>query len=427
MGLTLWSKEEDDKLLFLYNKFGKNWDKIAQNFEGRSRKGIIERFYKIDPTIKSGKWDDEENKHLCIWLFQNVEDRLNTSISEFNGRRKKDVLKRVDFIKGIVSKCMFPNSEFIIKNEESKVSLKSLKVDTGKNKVSKRRENKRIAKEEQFEDEEDTDEFTNENINSDMNLRSGRKINDDKMNNIKNNSIKKESINVQRETKKYKKLSRDQFIELSGICNDSDQPWSKVEDTQLFELYSALGNNWSGISKFIEGRNAADIEQHFYSTLKWAAFEYKNDVDYGVGVLSQQFKNLPNLYVSSPMDAAADELEAVVPVAATLLNLDVSASSHKPLVKNEPVEHADDEVLANMYKQKFQSAKRKPHKTQNAANSELLKDTEELKKSVENFWWKQLTNNDDNSDVSASSVESDLSLVLSKKAAKLKAESENLI
>ena len=226
--------------------------------------------------------------------------------------------------------------------------------------------------------------------------------------------------------KSKKKITREQFMELSGLWDESDQPWTKIEDSQLFELHTALKNNWSGISKFIENRDADEIQQHFYSTLKWAAFEYKNDVDYKTGVLSKQFKNQSSLYLDDPLNASNEELEEFCPVAIFLLNLDVSTTQKKtPLVKNEPVEkktaESEEDVLAKMYKEKFQTTQKKADK-QSIMNSELVKDTEELKKSVDNFWWKQLVNNDDNSNVSASSAESDLSLMLSRKTKKLKAE-----
>ncbi|XP_075950093.1 v-myb avian myeloblastosis viral oncogene homolog-like 2a isoform X1 [Anarhichas minor] len=58
-----WSKEEDDKIVELVDKYGfKHWSLIARHLKGRVGKQCRERWHKhLDPLLKKSSWTNEEN------------------------------------------------------------------------------------------------------------------------------------------------------------------------------------------------------------------------------------------------------------------------------------------------------------------------------------------------------------------------------
>ena len=58
-----WKKEEDSKLLSLYEKYGKNWAAISKEMPHRTGKQIRDRFINsLDTRYKRGKFNEEEDK-----------------------------------------------------------------------------------------------------------------------------------------------------------------------------------------------------------------------------------------------------------------------------------------------------------------------------------------------------------------------------
>jgi len=63
---SIWSKEDDEKLLNLVSLYGaKKWDKISEYFLSKSAIQCSARHRKIDKNIKKGKWTEEEKRNLC--------------------------------------------------------------------------------------------------------------------------------------------------------------------------------------------------------------------------------------------------------------------------------------------------------------------------------------------------------------------------
>jgi len=60
-----WGKEEDSKLISLYEKYGNNWTAISKEMPQRTGKQIRDRFLNsLDSSYKRGKFSEEEDKMI---------------------------------------------------------------------------------------------------------------------------------------------------------------------------------------------------------------------------------------------------------------------------------------------------------------------------------------------------------------------------
>ena len=396
-----WSAEEDELLNSLVEQYGRKWEEIATHFEGRTHNACCLRYYNMrsESKVKTGKFSAEEDRNLFNWIFSTIEAKLPTSISEFEGRRKGDLNKRVDQLKSMFYSCLFPGWEFQqFKKEEDQPKGKRGRPAGVKGVKRKRNRGGNDLKREYNEEigRIMLQEFDIKKEPEDRNKKELDKYND---NEILNHNETKRGY-------EDKRLTREQFFELSGISDEDEKPWTALEDTQLFELYNAVGSKWIDFEKFINMRSKDEIRNHFYNTLKWAAFEYKDDVDKELNELRNQFENLNNLYIDDPINASEQDLENLIPVAVTLLKLDVSRKILwiPPSVKSEFKESSGpktkEDNLLNLY-----------HKSIKKSNSSHTSPSKPSSKVGKNT---QLSNKEDDSS-SASSVESDISLILSKK------------
>ena len=81
-----WTKEEEDKLMVLINEYGKKWAKISKILKTRSGKQIRHHFVNIlDKKNKKSKFSLEENNKL-IHLFNKYGAKWQKISEEFVGR-----------------------------------------------------------------------------------------------------------------------------------------------------------------------------------------------------------------------------------------------------------------------------------------------------------------------------------------------------
>jgi hypothetical protein len=87
-GLTkgAWTVEEDKNVLDLIKKFGKNWSLLAKYMPSRSGKQIRDRFLNtLDPNINKDKFTPEEDKRL-IQLYSKFGTSWSKLSNYFPGR-----------------------------------------------------------------------------------------------------------------------------------------------------------------------------------------------------------------------------------------------------------------------------------------------------------------------------------------------------
>lgn len=100
----LWSKEEDDALLNLVSKYGKDWNLIVKKLPGRNRKQVRDRYNNtLDPKLRKEDWTPQEDQ-LILKLYQEngakwafIADRLKGRSeimvkNHFNNHLKKKAL-----------------------------------------------------------------------------------------------------------------------------------------------------------------------------------------------------------------------------------------------------------------------------------------------------------------------------------------------
>jgi myb proto-oncogene protein len=88
-----WTKEEDETIIELYNKFGKQWSYIAKHLNGRNGKQVRDRYINIlDPNLnKSSFSTEEDNEIMKYYLIYGA--KWAKIAKESNMRRSPDMVK----------------------------------------------------------------------------------------------------------------------------------------------------------------------------------------------------------------------------------------------------------------------------------------------------------------------------------------------
>ena len=72
-----WDKDEDNKLLSLYEKYGKNWAAISKEMPQRTGKQIRDRFLNsLDTKFERGKFTEEEDQTIINVVLQKYINKL---------------------------------------------------------------------------------------------------------------------------------------------------------------------------------------------------------------------------------------------------------------------------------------------------------------------------------------------------------------
>ena len=106
-----WDKEEDAKLLMLYEKYGKNWAAISKEMPHRTGKQIRDRFLNsLDTKFERGKFTEEEDQIIIKYYkiygnsWAKIAKKLKTRTGDmvknrFYSSLKKTILKNKNFLR----------------------------------------------------------------------------------------------------------------------------------------------------------------------------------------------------------------------------------------------------------------------------------------------------------------------------------------
>ena len=99
-----WDKEEDNKLLALYEKYGKNWAAISKEMPHRTGKQIRDRFLNsLDSKFERGKFTEEEDQTIIKYYkiygnsWAKIAKKLKTRTGDMVKNRFYSSLKKIIF------------------------------------------------------------------------------------------------------------------------------------------------------------------------------------------------------------------------------------------------------------------------------------------------------------------------------------------
>mgnify|MGYP002625635696 CR=1 FL=1 len=153
-----WGKEEDIKLLSLYDKYGKNWAAISKEMPHRTGKQIRDRFLNnLDTKYERGKFTKEEDKMILKYykLFGNswakIAKKIKTRTGDmiknrFYSSLKKEVLNNKDLLLLKRKRCTSKNKNKLINSKnDSKIIIKKKynEIDNDINDIKDKKDEKK--------------------------------------------------------------------------------------------------------------------------------------------------------------------------------------------------------------------------------------------------------------------------------------------
>ena len=235
-----WTPEMDEELVALLKEYDMDFKRVQQHFSSKTVNALQKRFRKIDPSVKSGNWDDQENIDLLKWIFDDAVMRVDGSLALFDSRRKLDVESRILYFKNLLIDRLFPDQK------------QNPKLEAIKKNVGSRKSKRAIKHERKCLKDEDTDEDLKKEKHADQFGNALDRLKDF-TNDVKDENITK-SLSNKCDSGEYKSQTLLQFITTNNLEDQNAYEWSQSETDQLLELHNALGENWSSMSKFLEGR-----------------------------------------------------------------------------------------------------------------------------------------------------------------------------
>ena len=125
-----WGKEEDSKLISLYEKYGRNWAAISKEMSQRTGKQIRDRFLNsLDTRYKRGKFSEEEDKMILKYhkIYGNQWAKIAKKIKERTG----DMIKNRFY--SSLNKNIKNNKSFLGKKRKKTTQKYKTKSSNNKN------------------------------------------------------------------------------------------------------------------------------------------------------------------------------------------------------------------------------------------------------------------------------------------------------
>ena len=145
-----WGKEEDSKLISLYEKYGRNWAAISKEMNQRTGKQIRDRFLNsLDTRYKRGKFSEEEDKMILKYhkiygnqwakIAKKIKTRTGDMIkNRFYSSLQKDIKSNKNFLK---KKRKKSTKKYKTKNSNRNNSKKIIEKKSFENDIGNDKEN----------------------------------------------------------------------------------------------------------------------------------------------------------------------------------------------------------------------------------------------------------------------------------------------
>ena len=337
-----WSKEEDEKLVILYEKYGKNWAAISKEMPHRTGKQIRDRFLNsLDSKFERGKFTEEEDQIIIKYykLYGNswakIAKKLKTRTGDMVKNRFYSSLKKVIFkSKNVLKKKTHCFSTHKIKNKSNSEKInetqksKSVKKDyqDKESEISQNKEKKEEEKEisDTIDDLKDFSEENNyilEKKDLDMNnylYNNNQELEGNHNNNhiiIRNDSLEDDlefpehpnlnNENIQRNNNyNFNLLYPDVNIKKCEILNELDYNDNYQYNSNLFwdfnnYLCNSINNNYQVYQNEIDERldkykNCTKLELDYKQNIKeqlGIIFDLENKINQKLFYVQKELKN----------------------------------------------------------------------------------------------------------------------------------------
>ena len=278
-----WDKEEDNKLLSLYEKYGKNWAAISKEMPHRTGKQIRDRFLNsLDSKFERGKFTEEEDQTIIKYYkiygnsWAKIAKKLKTRTGDmvknrFYSSLKKTIFKNRNLLKRKRERTSHKNK---IKNEEENnnpvnntnenINPKNSNINTQSNLKSNKK----------TENNTSTNENTNTNTNINANTNS----------NIKNDENKESNLNQPKNstTTENEKKEQNNFNILDNIDD------SIHENDEINNQKNKMNNMSSTNNMSYDSNNYSDMENKNNNNINFKNSSANTSVDFNENINTKQ-------------------------------------------------------------------------------------------------------------------------------------------
>ena len=327
-----WDKEEDKKLLILYEKYGKNWAAISKEMPQRTGKQIRDRYLNsLDSKFERGKFTEEEDQAIIKYYkiygnsWAKIAKKLKTRTGDmvknrFYSSLKKYVFKNKSFLRRKRENCSpITNVHKKIMSENKKNEIQNNKISSNNQKDSTNTEN--ISNEKKEEEKEMSDLTDNIKGNIEENIDEEKEkneidVNADNMNNFMNNyDEQKNHINVENDSMedsidrsdKMDKMMEDNYENENTLknninnynCFNLDENIKKNElnnelefnDNNIYnynsDLFALFGNNVNNNNNFYQLYNKNELDERLdkFKNCPKLELDYKQNLKEQLGII----------------------------------------------------------------------------------------------------------------------------------------------
>ena len=277
-----WDKEEDNKLLSLYEKYGKNWAAISKEMPHRTGKQIRDRFLNsLDSKFERGKFTEEEDQIIIKYYkiygnsWAKIAKKLKTRTGDmvknrFYSSLKKTIFKSKSFLKRKRERTIAQKNKNKIEEEYISEINKKAKLSEQNSPTTKEIKKKKEPKEPK--------EKKNE----------AKKIEKKEQ---KNQLIQKDSNDQEFETLKIEDSEQNEQKDKKEIINFLNIKDSIQENDEINNQKNKMNNNMSSTNNisYDSNNNSIDMENKNNNQIKNNSSN--PSFDFNEHISSKQFIN----------------------------------------------------------------------------------------------------------------------------------------